>query len=66
MLERTLALFAEVIDRMLGSMLSQENQDEDGEDKGEIGPSQSTRRSRASVIHNLSERVVYMSRSLFS
>ncbi|KAI6675653.1 hypothetical protein NL676_003559 [Syzygium grande] len=33
-----------------------ENQDEDGEDKGESGPSRSTRRSRASAIHNLSER----------
>ncbi|KAK3406343.1 hypothetical protein EUGRSUZ_K02496 [Eucalyptus grandis] len=33
-----------------------ENLDEDDEDKGEIGPPQSTRRSRASTIHNLSER----------
>ncbi|KAF8005705.1 hypothetical protein BT93_K0096 [Corymbia citriodora subsp. variegata] len=33
-----------------------ENHDEDGEDKGEIGPSKSTRRSRVSAVHNLSER----------
>ncbi|KAI3440587.1 BHLH domain-containing protein [Psidium guajava] len=33
-----------------------ENEDEDGEDKGEIGPSQSTKRSRASATHNLSEQ----------
>ncbi|XP_030521813.2 transcription factor PIF7-like [Rhodamnia argentea] len=33
-----------------------ENQDEEGEDKGEINPSRSTRRSRPSATHNLSEQ----------